>query len=652
LKSLFSFGLILLPILVFSQVKELELNEVSIKKNSENIVPKNDYEISRTEILKNSPEDLGDLTKNIPGLALRSYGGLGGMKTFSARGFSSSHVGIIVDGFLIQNTQTNQIDLSNVFTDNLEKLSYSTQNSEKIIDVVSAYFNASNLKLYTFNNQYSKDSTQIRSNLKFGSFGQIDSYLSMKFNRKNSNLSFYIKYREAEGNYPFELKNHHETYELLRTNNDLKELYTGLTFNYFLKSNSKLNIQILNNLINKSLPGAVILYNPTSNQRLENKFSKINVDYSFLKNKTNGRIYFSGQYEEFIYIDSGFLNAQSFQKSNYYNSNVTNGISLKRQLFKAIEFNYGAENVFSFLKANQNFSSEVYRNHFKAFTSLNLEKNKFIYQVTAGIQQLYNQEIVSRNVISKTYFNPSLQINSLEKIGFLGHLNFNARRTLRLPSFNELYFNNIGNKNLKPEIANQISLGNAHKIKINHLSIEFIVDAYFNLVENKIVAIPTKNLFVWSIQNVGKTRILGSDLQVNIEKKINTNWLLNTHFSYSFQDIIDITNPLSETYKHQLAYSPKHILNSSIHVNYKKSGISLFAYYNSQRYILNQNIAANSIPSFYTFDATIFTHQKIKKGNLRYSFSIKNGLNNSYYFIKNYFMPGRNYLISISYEIN
>ncbi len=639
--------------MAFSQVKEQELPEVSVDENP--IIKTkslNEYQISRKEILNLSPEDLGDITKNIPGVSLRSYGGLGGMKTFSARGFSSSHVGIIVDGFLIQNTQTNQIDLSTILIDNLEKLTFNSTNSIENIELVTAYFNSSNLKISTFNNEVSKDSIQLRANLKLGSFGQLDSYISTKFNREKYNLSFYFKFRKANGNYPFKMNNYNETYTLFRTNNELNELYAGLNFSYFFNLSSRLNIQFQNNLIDKGLPGAVILYNPSSNQSLHNEFAKLNIDYSFQKRKMKARAYLSTQYDEILYIDSGFLNAQGYQKSNYFNSSLTKGISFARQLSTRSILKFGSENTVSFLKANQNFDSEVFRNHSKTFADYFISTKNWTYQITAGIQHFYNQEKLSRISISKTYFNPAFQLNSKKNFGILGTIHFILRRTLRLPSFNELYYNNIGNTLLKPEIANQISLGNSYRKRIKDFIIDIQLATYYNLVENKIVAVPTKNLFVWSIQNVGRSQIIGSDFLLNIERKFNQNFSLNSNISYSYQHITDISNYLSETYRHLLAYSPKHILNASINFNFKKTVLNFYSYYNAQRYILNQNIIENLIPSFCVFDAAVFRTHKVNKNNLRYSFSVKNIFNNSYYFIKNYYMPGRNLLFSIAYEIN
>ena len=69
----------------------------------------------------------------------------------------------------------------------------------------------------------------------------------------------------------------------------------------------------------------------------------------------------------------------------------------------------------------------------------------------------------------------------------------------RLPSFNDLYYDKAGNINLKPESATQYNIGITYSKAINNFIpyLSATVDAYHNKVTDKIVATPTKNLFIW-----------------------------------------------------------------------------------------------------------------------------------------------------------
>jgi outer membrane receptor protein involved in Fe transport len=179
------------------------------------------------------------------------------------------------------------------------------------------------------------------------------------------------------------------------------------------------------------------------------------------------------------------------------------------------------------------------------------------------------------------------------------------------------------------------------------------LDAYYNLVENKIVAIPTKNLFIWSIQNVGKAQVFGADFQFNHTRNFSE-LKLETNVNYSFQKVEDLSDKNSPTYKNQLPYLPQHTVNADFTVTYKsKSGITISGLATSNRYALNENIKANRIDGFYVFDASIYhTFSLPNTQSLRLSLNVKNLLNQSYAFVRYYVMPGTNFLISLNYAIH
>ena len=78
--------------------------------------------LERNEINIIQPTDIGDLLRKFPGTYLRSYGGLGGLKTVSMRGLGSNHSSIVVDGFQLHNSQTGQINLGQLIVDNVQSV--------------------------------------------------------------------------------------------------------------------------------------------------------------------------------------------------------------------------------------------------------------------------------------------------------------------------------------------------------------------------------------------------------------------------------------------------------------------------------------------------------------------------------------------------
>ena len=180
------------------------------------------------------------------------------------------------------------------------------------------------------------------------------------------------------------------------------------------------------------------------------------------------------------------------------------------------------------------------------------------------------------------------------------------------------------------------------------------MDAYYNKIDNKILAIPTKNLFVWSIQNIGKVQIVGIDLMLKKEWKFSENVEFNTAINYSFQKIEDISDKKGTTFKNQLAYFPKHTVQADFTLTgYKKMGFYLSNSTLSSRFVLNENSLSNLLKGFSTVDVTFFYKMSSSdKHSLKLHGTIKNCLNTSYQYISYFVMPGRNYLITLSYAFN
>ena len=63
--------------------------------------------------------DMADALHRLPGITLRDYGGAGGMKTVSVRGFGTKHTGVSYDGVMLSECQSGEIDLSRYSLDNV-----------------------------------------------------------------------------------------------------------------------------------------------------------------------------------------------------------------------------------------------------------------------------------------------------------------------------------------------------------------------------------------------------------------------------------------------------------------------------------------------------------------------------------------------------
>lgn len=87
-------------------------------------------------------------------------------------------------------------------------------------------------------------------------------------------------------------------------------------------------------------------------------------------------------------------------------------------------------------------------------------------------------------------------------------------------------------------------------------SLEFQVDAYYNEVENKIVATPTSNFFRWTMVNLGEVEIRGVDAALQTDWQVGKEWFFTGRLNYTYQRAQDFTDPSSEFTEDRFLISP------------------------------------------------------------------------------------------------
>lgn len=636
---------------IYSQERLTSLDEVYVNTLKDSITISGlNQNYNKSEIQKLTPEDIGSMMQKFSGVSLKNYGGIGGLKTISFRGMSGTHTAVVVDGFSMQNNQVGQVDLGTIQSENIESVRLSSAVNSALLAPVSSVLQGNSLLIFTFENSFLASDHQLRVTEKIGSFGLNDSYISYKQKIHRGFISVFSRYRFFQGNYRYNFKNGITDYIGFRNNNDLKEGNAGISFGKIIGKRFKVRSNYLYYGSDKGLPGAVILYNESANQRLNTQNHQWNSDLIYCGKKTSHRIYTSLQMSVLKYSDPSYLNNQGGLHQQYQNKLSLIGYSFNHSLKdSSISWFGGVEYTGSQLKE---FSTTLIpkRYHFQAMSGISKTTKNYCASLIVGNHQVFNQLSVK-----KTYQNAvvgAAEFVVTKQNRWLSQPRIQLKRTFRMPSFGELYYNQIGNVSLLPEIVNQGNIGLTYFFFKN--SLQLGIDAYCNLVENKILAIPTKNLFVWSIQNVGKVFISGIDVQLKKSLIMSTLSKIDLRLNYSFQRALDYSDKHSITYKSQIAYIPLHSGNIDIsYVQNQKWGVSFNNIIISERFALNENIEANRLKGFAVTDLSMFYLLKSKKSNqYRFSFSVKNLFNSSYAFVRYYMMPGVNYLFTLNYEFN
>ena len=84
------------------------------------------------EMLRLGVTDIADALHRMPGINLRDYGGAGGLKTVSVRGFGAQHTGVSYDGVLLSECQSGEIDVSRYALDHVQSLRLTVGDNDDI----------------------------------------------------------------------------------------------------------------------------------------------------------------------------------------------------------------------------------------------------------------------------------------------------------------------------------------------------------------------------------------------------------------------------------------------------------------------------------------------------------------------------------------
>ena len=122
--------------------------------------------------------------------------------------------------------------------------------------------------------------------------------------------------------------------------------------------------------------------------------------------------------------------------------------------------------------------------------------------------------------------------------------------------------------------------------------------------------------------------------------------------NYSFQYSVDVTDENSPTYAHQIAYIPYHTANADWSLSRNKTNFRVSSSFIGGRYSLNENVSNNYLDPFIVLDASISHGIEVKYNHkINFQFQVKNIIGQNYTYIRSFVMPGRNFLISLNYEL-
>lgn len=228
-----------------------------------------------------------------------------------------------------------------------------------------------------------------------------------------------------------------------------------------------------------------------------------------------------------------------------------------------------------------------------------------------------------------------------------------VKRSFRMPTFNDLYYTDMGNATLRPETATQYDAGVVYNKSweegvLRHVGIQG--DLYYNDVKDKIVAYPKGQQFRWTMLNLGRVHIHGLDIEAEADLQLARLLTLTGRIQYTYQDARDVTDPTTPYYRDQIPYIPWHSGSAILGLSHKGWTLNYSFIYSGERYNEQENIIYNHTEPWYTSDLSLvygFRHHGLR---WKVTLEVNNLLSQDYDVIANYPMPKRNYALSLAIE--
>jgi outer membrane cobalamin receptor len=624
------------------------------------------------ELEKLNSFSVADAIRYFSGIQIKDYGGVGGLKTVDIRSMGTNHMGVFYDGIQLGNAQNGQIDLGKFSLDNIEEISlYNGQKSE-IFQSAKDFGSAGTLYLKTRIPHFTGNKkTNLTGTFRTGSFGLANPSLlwEQKISKKISS-SFNTEFTYATGKYPFRYKKVFKDGTIawdttaIRQNGDIYAFRLEGGLNGYI-NNGKWQGKAYFYDSEKGIPGAVVnnVWKRSQRQWDRNFFAQGSFQkqlfprYDLLVNLkyANDRMRYLNPDTTLMYIDN------TFRQQEIYAS-----VANKYSILPNWDIDLSCDYQWNTLNASLQDFVYPKRNSVLVALATAFEWNGLKTQ--ASLLGTFVFDEVKRQSNSQETGTPDNKKEYTPAV-FLSYrpfkqYNFNMRafykRIFRMPTFNDLYYTDIGNISLNPEYTNQYNLGfqfSKESEKGIMSRFNFRADAYYNEVTDKIVAIPKGNgQYRWMMMNLGYVEIRGIDVSSQIALRLPYKIILNTSINYTFQKAQDFTNPSdndpeSGSYGSQIAYIPWHNGSAVVNLMWKTWDLNYSFIYVGERYHNSSNIPANYEQPWHTHDLTLGKTVRLKKINGKFSAEVNNLLNQYYDVVLNYPMPGRNYKLTLKIEL-
>lgn len=607
LKKLFAFCFLMLCQIILAQndsvnkLKEVVVSDANLKKysNSQSVLKLNDSVINKNEAL------LTDLLNFSSTIYFKEYG-RGMLSTVSFRGTTASQTAVIWNGININSQMNGSTDFNTISGSDYNSISVKAGGGSVI------YGSGAVGGTVHLNNDlgfYKRFENNLR--VDYGSFNTIG--LNYKTNISNEKWSAQIGFSKNSSTNDYKYLNQYNWKGEERRNQNGQYDIITMSANVGYKFDSKNSLKLYSQTSNTDRNTSLISETETKT-RYVNGFNRNLLEYdgNFGKFSTNLKTAYI--FENYQYYPNNAINFFTYGKTE---SLITKA-DIGYQFSKSIQ-------VSAILDYNRT------KGYGSGFGDHTREISSTALLVKQDISADWKNEFGIRKEFTDNYQSPVLfSLGSSYQFSKLYNLKFNLSRNFRIPTFNDLYWEQGGNPDLKPESSYQAEIGNVFTFRNLSLTQTF----YYMKIKDLLQWVPGSN-GIWSPKNTDNVNSYGAETLLSWKKHFGKNYFAaNATYAYTVSK--------DEDTKKQLFFVPFHKATASF--SYSRNRISAYYQfmYNGFVYTTGDNNPTEIVNDYNVSNIGIDYDFKFLDA-FRLGFQVLNLFNKEYESLEYRPMPGRNF---------
>ena len=549
------------------------------------------------------------------GIHIRNYGGHGGIKSVSVRGFSTQQTTASINGLPYQQSQSGVINFGQFFPDGYQSLSLHR----------SASSSANNPLGGNVDFSIAPQRTGILAKIGSGSFGEWQSLIQASLKKDKTTLQVGYHYLEAADNFPFALNGEAG----IRTHAAFARHQYQVFLQRQLSPKLELSYLATGFVSHQETPGAVVTGNIASEE------GEIDQDDHFYYLALKKRFDSDKKWVPFSttfwvnYHYNLLLYTLRSTPQRYLNHNALFQYEMKH-LWKRHRLTTHLQYRYNYLTGNQlAIRFQPVESVDRTEVDLGLEHQLYVPIQAAKGRKWTHKTLVRFNYLAAYGVLPNLAVTSTyhhqERLAFFLH----AHSAFRIPAFNELYYFGYGNADLKPERVQSVDIGGLWQVG-KKWPISIKASGFLNRTLNKIISVPV-NPAIWRTRAIGQAHGMGVELALEGRVGERGKW----YYSYTLQQAIDATQPELPF----LPYTPPELINYGLSLTWGAISMEVDGHYSNWRFSFLQNTEANYLPPYHLLDASLSYTGSFRKLTYRLALQGENVTDTRYAVIQSYPMP-------------